>query len=450
MKRKYIPPFSRLNLPELFSTEVVVCGGGPAGVAAALSAARTGATVVLLEQCICCGGMSTAGLVPAFIHFSDRKNPVASGVPMEIVEEMCSEMKIEKVNMIWQNIDPEILKRVYDRLLEKAGVKVCFGTRIADVCKSGRCIESVLVSTADGLQRVSGKVFIDCTGDGTIAFLAGNDCEIGDEDGNLMGPTLCVQYSGINSSRLRSSGGNGESAIELWKKHKDEFCPWESHFVGLSEHGNNSASGNLGHIYETDPLNVFSYSRACSEGRKIAEAIHRFYVKYVPGCEQADLVSSADLLGVRESRRITGDYTLTIRDYMNKQHFPDEIGLFFYPVDIHSSCAKASAHDEIATKMKQTATVYAPGENYGIPYRTLIAADLENLLIAGRCISCDRAMQASIRVMPCCMITGRAAGVAAALSISEHCNIHTLEIKKLRAVLKTQGAWLLESVEKEN
>jgi len=447
MKRKSLIPFDSDMFPVFASADVIVCGGGPAGVAAALSSARTGASVVLLEQTVCCGGMSTLGLVPAMIHFSDRKNMVSSGIPLEIAEAMCKRMGLARVQPIWQNIDPEVLKRVCDEKLAEAGVSVFFGIRVADVCMDGAKIRSVLVSAPDGLQQVAGKVFIDATGDGMIAYLAGNTYEAGDENGEVMGPTLCAQYGGIDRARLANvSARTGHSVYELWEQHKAEFgLEWESHFVGLFSYGTATGSGNLGHIYGTDPLDPASYSRACSEGRKIADAIHRFYKKYVPGCENSDLVSTADLLGVRESRRIQGDYVLNVDDYMAKRHFADEIGCFFYPIDIHSSKKVADAWKNVEAKMRQTSQLYEPGENYGIPYRALIASDLENVLTAGRCISTDRQVLSSIRVMPCCMITGAAAGAAAAMA-KDTGNVRAVDTQKLRSILRGQGAWLPDTL----
>ncbi|WP_187144084.1 FAD-dependent oxidoreductase, partial [Victivallis vadensis] len=165
--------FESLDLPVLFEAEVVVAGGGPAGIAAALAAARLGKRVVLLEQTGSLGGMGTNALVPAVIYQSDGVNWVVGDFCRSIIEECCREMGIDEVNPGWQEVDAEILKRIYDDRLLKAGVKLFYMIRVADVVVRSGKLESLLVATPHGLRKVKGEVFVDATGDAAVAAFAG-------------------------------------------------------------------------------------------------------------------------------------------------------------------------------------------------------------------------------------------------------------------------------------
>ena len=431
-----------LDLPVLAEAEVAVAGAGPAGVAAALAAARSGARVALLEQTGCCGGMATSGLVPVFIHISDRVHRVASGICYELVSEMCRRMEVPAVDEIWQHIHPEVLKRVCDDKLAEAGVELLLAVKVADVIRSGGRIDALAVVTSRGLKKVTASIFVDATGDGLVAAAAGVPFELGDEAGRTMSPSLCVQYSNINLDRMREAERRGEGAGQLWFRYRDEIPLDEYHIVGVSEYGSGSGSGNLGHIYGVDATDERDVTRGYVEGRRVAEIIHNFYRRRVPGYEYADLTATAALLGVRESRRICGDYRLCFADYLARRHFADDIGCFCYPVDIHASTPDAARQKRVAERMRETA--YLPGENYGIPYRALIPREVTNLLTAGRCISTDREVQSSLRVMPACMITGAAAGAAAALAAGTG-DVRRVSIGLLRRKLRGLGAYLPET-----
>ena len=193
----------------------------------------------------------------------------------------------------------------------------------------------------------------------------------------------------------------------------------------------------LGHIYGVDATDERDVTRGYVEGRRVAEIIHDFYRRRVPGYEYADLTATAALLGVRESRRICGDYRLCFADYLARRHFADDIGCFCYPVDIHASTPDAARQKRVAERMRETA--YLPGENYGIPYRALIPAGIANLLVPGRAISSDRPIQSSIRVMPPCFVTGQAAGIAATLAAGQS-DVRAVDTAVLQQRLAELGA----------
>lgn len=429
MKGKVVFPARELDIA--ISAEVVVVGGGSAGIAAAVSAARNGARTLLLEQSGCCGGMASRGLLTSIICMGDGKKILANGICREFVERIVQDMKLAQTSYQWQNIHPESVKKIADQMLEEAGVEVLYETVVVDCIVESGNLKALKCFSPCGGFAVTGKVFIDCTGDANLAALAGAPFEYGDDAGKVMAPTLCVMYDNI---KYQDESRNGLGRKE-WKEatEKNQLPVNEHHFVGFYRNGTGSGSGNLGHIYNTDVLDIFSRSKAWREGRKLALQYHRFYRDRVKGFEESALTYSADMLGVRESRRIVGEYRMTSDDYFNRRHFDDDIGSFAYPIDIHSGENNAVKQAEVEKNVVKTA--YAAGENYGIPYRALLPKNTVNLLVAGRCISTDRAMQSSVRVVPGCMITGEGAGTAAALCISSNCMPRELDVRKLQKVL---------------
>lgn len=420
----------------LSKADVVVCGGGPAGFAAAVAAARNGADTVLLEKAIFAGGMTTGGLLPSIIHMSDGERNVVSGICKEVVDEVAHRMGI-RPNYHWQNIHSEILKNIYDEMLEAAGVKIFYGIQVCQVVAHQGKITSVVVATSQGLKAVNGELFIDATGDGNIAVWAGAPYEVGDELNNTMAPTLCVSFSNFEKISQWNAVGREE-----WRKASDlGTAPVEEgHFVGFFRHSAKSGSGNIGHIYEVNPLEENDFSRCAIEGRELAKKYHDFFKQHVLGFENSELTATASQLGIRETRRITGEYILSFDDYINRRHFSDDIGCLAYPIDIHASATDVRKQQEVERKLSDSR--YAPGENYGIPFRALLPRKTNNLLVAGRCISTDRAMQSSIRIVPGCFATGQAAGTAAAMAVENNTELRKIDISALQSSLRRQGVFI--------
>ncbi len=429
------------SLPVLHEADVVVCGGGPAGLGAAVFAARAGKRVVLVEQAGCLGGMGTAGLVPAIISMTDGENILAAGVCREAVDDVSHRMNV-KPNYGWFDVQPELLKRVYDDIAAAAKIKVYLGMSIVDVVVNGGGMEAIVVSTKNGLKAVKGISFVDATGDGNICAWAGAPFEVGDEKGRTMSPSLCVQYAGVDWEAFKAKHDSSWSVGGIWKKLVDEGkAPMqEYHFVGFFRNGGSIGSGNLGHIYGINCLNEDDITKGYIDGRIIAEKIHGFYKEYIPGFEKSEIVNTASVLSVRETRRITGEYTLCYDDYQKRASFADEVGRFAYPVDIHSSSTDPAEQKRVEERLHSSK--YGKGESYGIPYRALIPKNVKNILVAGRCISADREMQSSIRVMPGCFVTGQAAGTAAALACGKSGDVRAVGIGELTGTLKKLGAYL--------
>lgn len=438
MKEKVVFPARELRVA--VSADVVVVGGGSAGIAAAIASARNGAETLLIEQSGCCGGMASRGLLTSIICMTDGKNILANGICREFVERIVEDMKLTETNYRWQNIHPESVKKIADKMLAEAGVKVIYETVVTDCITENGTVKHLKCFAPCGNFAVSGKIFIDCTGDANLAAMAGAPFEYGNETGEVMAPTLCVMYDNIDyQNDLR----NGLGRREWNEAAQNGTLPVdEHHFVGFFRNGEGCGSGNLGHIYNTDVLDIFSRSEAWSKGRELALAYHDFFRNNVKGFENSALTLSADMLGVRESRRIVGEYQMVADDYFARRHFEDEIGSFAYPIDIHSGVKDAEKQAAVEKNIAKVA--YDAGENYGIPYRALLPKDTTNLLVAGRCISTDRAMQSSVRVVPGCMITGEGAGTAAASAVNTAQDLRSLDIKKLQEQLKQQGAFIKE------
>ena len=392
-----------LQLPLLADADIVVVGGGPSGFAAALAAARQGSKVLVLEQSTMFGGLGTAGLVPMFAPTSNGERMVYGGIFEEINLEMCRRMNVEPWQESWQAINPEILKRLLDEKAEEAGIRFVFGAKVCEAEVGSGRIGAVLAATSMGLKRVTGRMFIDATGDALLASLAGAEFEFGDENGRTMSPTLCAQFSNIDFDAYFAAIRAGVSDRSIWQKMTEEgTAPLrEHHFVCMKPVTKVSATSNLGHIYGIDTLDEFELTRGYVEGR-----------------------------------RIRGEYRMTVEDFRRRAVFDDEIGRCCYPVDIHSGSTNAEEQKRVERVLEETR--FKRGESYGIPYRAMIPQGLANLLVPGRALSADRAIQSSLRVMPPCFVTGQAAGVAAGLADGD---VRSVDTVQLRSRLAEMGAY---------
>jgi hypothetical protein len=429
------------------SWDVIVAGGGPAGCAAAAAAAREGARTLLIEQTQSLGGSGTTALVPAWCPFSDREKIIYRGLAEKVFR--CSQKGVPHVpaaQVDWVAINPEQLKRVYDNLLEQYGATVRFQTFLSGVEKdSNRGVEALIISNKAGLQALKAKVYVDCTGDGDLAAWAGADFQKGDETGDLQPATHCFILSNVNEEEVWKHpiphASNRDSAVydilasgkypEILDAH---IC---TNKIGPGTFGFNA--GHLFHVDNTDPENV---SRAARQGRKIAEAYQRALAEFMPTAfGNSFLVSTGTQVGIRETRRIIGDYVLTLGDWLARQGFDDEVCRNAYFIDLHSTAEEARR--KMNVDIEKRFEHYKAGESHGIPYRCLTPKGLRNVLVAGRNISVERVVHGSIRVMPVCLAMGEAAGMAAAkAAASGDSDVHAVDVAGLRASLRTAGAYL--------
>ncbi|OJU16819.1 MAG: tat (twin-arginine translocation) pathway signal sequence [Clostridiales bacterium 43-6] len=428
--------------------DVIVVGGGPAGCTAAAAAAREGAKTLLVEATGALGGMGTSGLIPAWCPFSDLEKIIYRGLGEQIFNRLKEGMPhIPKDKLDWVEIEPELLKRIYDDVVVSSGAEILFNTTLSgvDTDDNGK-VTGILLSNKNGLTAYQAKVYVDCTGDGDLAAWAGAEYEKGDaETGDMQAATLCFVLTNVDEYAYRYLGnlygGNPESPIHAILKSGKYPLIKDTHLCH-SLIGPGTVGFNAGHIWGVDNTKPESVSAALVEGRKMAEQFKQGLQEFFPAAfGNAHLAVTAPLLGIRETRRIIGDYVLTAEDYLARQSFADEICRNSYYIDIHRT-PKEKAHDA-ATGTKKEFERYGKGESHGIPYRCLTPKGLDNVLVAGRAISCDRVILGSVRVMPTCLATGEAAGLAAALATQAvNVNVHTVDTETLRNRLKEEGQYL--------
>ena len=425
----------RRSIPVEREVDVFVAGGGPAGIAAALAARRGGASVFLAEASGAFGGAATAAYVPAFATFTDGKDVVVGGIGMEIRRLVSKDVP---VGSWWTPVDMEELKRTYDDLVSGSGVEFSFFTSLCDAFARGGRMEHAILSTKRGLVAVRARVFIDCTGDGDLVAFAGGAFEKGDEEGSLMPATLCSQWSDIDFAQQ-----------DAWPQSRvaeairdGVFSVPDPHLPGFFRRKDDKSSlgrGNIGHVFGVDPTDERSLTKAMVDARRRMPEYERFFKGYLKGYSRMQLASTAPFLGVRESRRIVCDRMMTIDDFMARASFADGIGRYCYPVDLHA--AKPGREEfEKFWKDYSSRLTYKSGESYGISFASLVPKSFENVLVAGRCIGADRGMQASLRVMPCCFITGQAAGTAAAMALACGGETRKVDVSALRQRLRSSGA----------
>ena len=428
--------------------DVIVVGGGPAGCAAATAAAREGAATLLIERAGALGGMGTLGLVPWFCGYDDGKDVIARGLAEHV-----------RLALNGTSIDPELLKRIYDDLVTRSGAKILFLSQLCSVERSedGK-IDALLVSNKAGLCAYRAKVYVDCTGDGDLAAMAGAPFEKGDEDGNLQPATHCFTLTNVepydcwyNPQRPAGSAPSvhffdPESPVH--KAIKSGRYPLIVDLHSCSTQIGPRAYGfNTGHVFDVDNTDPDSVSRALVHGRKQAAEYRQAFAEFHPAFVNSYLAATGALLGVRETRRILGDYSLTIDDYLARRSFPDEICRNAYNIDVHGSRKEATkackeSIDTLKARIDQEVKSFGPGESFGVPYRCLTPKGLDNVLVAGRCISTDRPVNGSVRIMACCLTTGEAAGIAAAMAAARDADVHRVNTQALRQVLRKNGAYL--------
>lgn len=412
--------------------DVIVVGGGPSGCTAAISAAREGARTLLIEAMGQLGGMGTAGMVPAWCPFSDGEKVIYKGLAEKIFNLSRAGVPHEPKNRVdWLNINPEYLMQLYDRLVAESGAQVLFFSRLAAVeMDSQDKVDAIIVANKDGLTAFKAKVYVDATGDGDLAAWAGAETLKTDV---LQSSTLCFSLANVDTYAFRYEtpnlhSGNQNSPIN--KGIAEGRYPKSMGHLCLNMAGPNVVQFNAGHI-ETDATDPWKVSKAMKEGRELAEQFLEALRECAPKAfGNAFLVKTASLLGARDSRRVVGDYLFTGDDWRERKQFDDEIGRNCYYIDIHKSNA--------------VPVRYKKGESHGIPYRCLTPKGLRNVLVAGRCISTDEEAFGSLRVMPPCLVTGEAAGMAAYHAIQQgHLNVHNVDVQHLRSRLKEEGQYFL-------
>jgi hypothetical protein len=446
------------ELPVASDWDIIVVGGGPSGVAAAIAAGRQGHKVALIEQLGSLGGLGTSGLVNVFMPFGDDRHTLMQGIGLELVKAMHERGFLPDTVTpdVWEQglrravpFNGEGMKLLMDEWVEAAGVEIRFFTSLVDaVAEDGR-IQAIILSGKQGLYAIRAPLYVDATGDAVLSAMAGVPFEVGDEAGNTQAPTLCSLVAQIDLDRYRAfreetrRPDDWQSLLVPLEQAIEDgvFTVPELHLPGIFATGDGYGILNAGHLYNVDGLKDEDLTRAMIRGRKLAQEYMTFYREYVDGCEEIAHMATAAILGVRETRRIVGEYVLSVDDFVARRSFDDEIGRHNYSIDIHRSSPSREDYEALVEEFTQGYRL-GEGESYGIPYRSLVPKGVDNLLVAGRCISTDRMVQGSIRVMPGCLITGQAAGTAAALSKDQDVSPRELDPSLLRDLLSAQGAYL--------
>ena len=462
--------------------DVVVAGGGPGGVPAAIAASRNGAKTLIIERYGFFGGLATAGLMGPIFGYAETLKPyslspdrpkmknnsgplILGGIPVEIIEKLqdCGAAPKDE-ELKWEAIhfDTEMMKHVLDAMVMESGVDILFHTLVANVIMNGNNIEYLILENKTGRQAVKAKIFIDATGDGDIAHFAGAEYTKGRKaDGATqpMGTKVIIDGVQIVGEEERIKGFNlvknkiGEKTINIYHpfwgeiseqgitRRKDEVSPTATRVRG-------------------DGTNVRDLTRAEIQARKdILNAVD-FYKKNVSGYENAYLRNTPVQIGVRETRQIIGIKTISGQDVLKgKKGLEDSVARGCFFLDIHCPLGFTSSETWICDKrckvrpdcimkrkysnqLLESAILPKPIDYYDIPFGSLVPKSLNNLLISGRCISADHYAMSSVRVMATCFAIGEAAGTAAALCSKERVNPKNLSILSLRDQLRKQGVKL--------
>jgi len=411
----------------LHDVDVIVVGGGPGGIGAAVAAARQGASTLLCEQYGFLGGMATAGLVGPFMWSGLEGAPFDTGVFLQ----WCHAMK--EMGGLAQNgrtFCPEVATLAAEHLCLAAGVQLLYHVQLDVPVMAGRDIDCVLMLGKTGLTAHRARIFVDATGDADLAARAGCPIEYGrPEDGQVQPMTLSFDMAGVDASHMPDR----EAVNELYDKARREgrvSCPREN-VLWFRTLEPDRIHFNTTRIIGHNPTNTVSLSEAEIEGRRQVMEYVRFLCSDVPGFGQARLHALAATIGVRESRRVRGRAYLTRRDYEDVSKFPDAVCRVNYEIDIHNPTGEGTELVPLP-----------PGQWYEIPYGCLVPRGCENLLVAGRPISVDHAVHSSMRIMPTACTVGQAAGTAAAMAVREGAAPAELDGTAVRRSLIDQGVWL--------
>lgn len=438
---KTIPEINK-EIPIAAEVDVLVVGGGPAGIGAAISAARLGAKVILVEQFNCLGGVATSGGHNHYSQFNawaDPSTQVVGGIADEIRRRMLAN-GWATYDGSCLDFDLEGMKLLFDQMTAEAGVQVLYYTFYCDtLVRDGAAIGGI-IQNKSGRQAILAQRIIDCTGDGDAAFHAGASFAQGrPQDGRCQPTTLMFMIGGVDwpqVARWRTS----YQMNEVWLKAQQDGImePFQSVIMGFwhTDVNPDQVGVNMTHMINTDSTKTEDLTAATIEGRRQAHHLTQVFRKVVPGMEKCYLISTAPSLGLRESRRILGEVTISGEDLMNRREWPDSIGHGSFYIDIHNPAGPGMGGQ----------TWRPPkGFFYQIPYRALVPQKVDNLLVAGRCLSADHVALGSLRIMATCTVMGEATGAAAVLSLHDEVPPRQVDTARLSSQLKAQGVILDES-----
>ena len=411
--------------------DLIVVGGGFSGVAAAIAAARQGMDVLLVEKGNCFGGAAVNCLVNPFMCYwtHDPKTKEKVYLSNGIFREILSELKA--IGGLAENgcmFDEEYLKIVLQRMVLKEGISVLFHSYLTGVKMEDGLLKGIIVANKEGNQEYDARYFIDTTGDGDLAVLAGYPYQLGRPDDHLSQPmTLCFRVAGVD--------------LEKFEKNRSKINPLYQQFQREGKIKNiredvlifhNMINGvlhfNSTRIVKKNPVNALEKTQAELEVREQVLELFSFLKENIDGFQNSQLLSTAMEIGVRESRMIQGEYVLTQEDLVSCTKFEDGVVCANYDIDIHNPEGSGTSH-----------YYFKDGEYYTVPYRSLCPKGSRNLLVAGRCISSTHEAQASYRIMPICCCLGEAAGAAIAVCGKKDSDVKNIDMPAYQSYLKEHG-----------
>jgi hypothetical protein len=453
------------KIPIMLETEVLVLGGGPAGLSAALAAAREGVGTTLVERHGCFGGVITQAMIGTIAWYRYANTVDAGGIGLEFerrAKEMDGSINVfgnirnkEMIKTIEQEglmvngeptyeiLDTEVFKHLADELIQEANITPLLHCSAVDVTMEGNTIKGVITESKSGRQAILAKRIIDATGDADIVYHSGAPFRKSPKT-DLMGVTVNFGASGINIGKFLmyiylnpgSIGDWGETTgkeessfstylIEPFNKAKEageipEDVDIESFWTNYTDAGEITSFNGI-YMENLDPTDVWDLTKAEIEGRKRVMWAIKALKKYTPGFKKARLRTIASSLGTRESRKIIGAYEITEHDIRNQARFEDSIGICPEFIDGYG-----------------IGIMPTTGRYFQVPYGIIVPQKVENLLVAGRCVAGDKISHAATRQMCCCIVTGQAAGVAAAVSIKDNVSCRQVNISKVQEVLIKQ------------
>ncbi len=414
--------------------DIVVVGGGFAGTAAAIAAAREGKSVRLIEKYNCLGGAACYNMVNPFMKYwvwltaeKNEQKILSAGIFSEILGKLTQMNAFDpKKNLVFNE---EYLKLILNRMATESGVELLYQTVVVGVKKNGSRVEAVTVSNVSGTYDIYGEYFIDATGDANLSYLSGLPFRMGRKSDGLCQPmTLCCRVGGVDTEGYRAIR---TEINELYRQHQAEgkIKNPRGDVLILQNITDGVLHFNTTRVIKMDPTDIEDVTRAEILAREQVFEILGFLRENFEPFKNCTLLSTGMQIGVRESRQIVGEYTLTKEDLLTCTKFEDGIAACCYSMDIHSP-------DGSETTLHR----FNIGEYYTIPYRALVPKGSENLLVAGRCLSAEHEAQASARVMATVCTLGEAAGVAASVACSDKTTVKDVDVKKVRRILRENGA----------
>lgn len=439
--------------------DVIVAGGGPAGINAALAAARQNKRVLLIEKYGFLGGMSTiAGVYPWMTFHSSDGTQVVKGIADEIVERLKQREgspghQRDTCGFVYSvtPYDGEEYKLLAAEMLHEEGVTLLLHTTLTSVVKEDNIITEVCCFSGGKYYTFSGKMFVDTTGDATLSSMADVPVQIGEKNTHKTQPmTLKFRLANVDLDAVKTYMlENPDNFLDKTPFSELEELPltavqgfykeWKEADIGINRDQvlfftgphDNEVVVNMTRVQGLNPLDPLELTEAEVIARKQVKLLEKFFKSYIPGFENAFVSYIPPQIGIRESKRILGVYSMTKEDIVNGRKFKDGIATSGYPIDIHAPTGKGMTIAEVGGQ-----------GTFEIPFRALIPQKVDNLLVAGRCMSADHTALASVRLTPTAMATGQAAGTATALCIDQDVAPRELNTDLLVSTLRKNNVYI--------